>query len=87
MLDEIAAEFGCQLTPRQQLECHMFSVGGIENFPSGELIDELICRWFCKYSHLIKERGAKTKWSKFSFEVDRSLERLPSIANSSRGPS
>jgi len=42
MLDEIAAELGYQLTLKQQLECHMFSVGGIENFPSGEIIDELV---------------------------------------------
>ena len=60
MLDEIAAEFGYQLNLKQQLECHMYSVGGIENFPSGEIIDELVCDWFHKYCHLFKKRGAQT---------------------------
>lgn len=40
----------------------MYSVGSIENFPSGEIIDELVCDWFCKYKNLIKDRGAKPDW-------------------------
>lgn len=58
MLDDLAAEFDCQLSPKQQLECHMYSVGGIENFPSGEILDELVCDWFCRYKNLIRDRGA-----------------------------
>ncbi len=66
MLDDLAAEFGCQLSPKQQLECHMYSVGGIENFPSGEIFDELVCNWFCKYKTQIKDRGAKPNWATLS---------------------
>ena len=50
----------------------MFAVGGIENFPSGEIIDELVCRWFCNYSHLVKDRGAETQRRKFIVKTEAS---------------
>jgi len=63
----------------------MYAVGGMENFPSGDIMDELVCKWFCKYSYLIKDRGAKPKWGNLNLKSDESQVRFPSLVFSPKG--